>query len=62
MKPAPGATYTPSAADIAAGSIILTLTANGNGPCAAEQSTKTVTITPKHQLPLRVLIFIPVPA
>ena len=40
-----GATYTPSAADIAAGSIILTLTANGNGPCAAEQSTKTVTIT-----------------
>ena len=38
------ATYTPSAADIAAGSVILTLTANGNGSCAAATSTKTLTI------------------
>src|ERR1019366_635989 len=38
------ATYTPSAADIAAASVILTLTANGNGSCAAATSTKTLTI------------------
>ena len=39
------ATYTPSAADIAAGSVTLTLTANGNGNCAAATSTKIVTIS-----------------
>ena len=39
------ATYTPSAADISAGSVTLTLTANGNGSCAAATSTKTVTIS-----------------
>ena len=38
------ATYTPSAADIAAGFVTLTLTANGNGNCVAATSTKTVTI------------------
>jgi hypothetical protein len=40
------ATYAPSAADISAGSIILTLTSNGIGACTAVASTKTVTITP----------------
>jgi hypothetical protein len=39
------ATYTPSAADISAGSRILTLTAVGNGTCANVTSTKTITIT-----------------
>ncbi|MGN6645069.1 MAG: hypothetical protein ACTHJT_00955, partial [Cytophaga sp.] len=39
------ATYTPSAADITAGSVILTLTATGNGACAAVTSNKTLTIT-----------------
>ncbi len=38
------ATYTPSAADIAAGSVTLTLTATGNAPCANATSTKTLTI------------------
>ncbi|WP_333875880.1 LamG-like jellyroll fold domain-containing protein, partial [Flavobacterium sp.] len=38
------AVYTPSAEDIAAGSVIVTLTAYGNTPCAAAVSTKTVTI------------------
>lgn len=40
------ATYTPSAADIAAGSVTLTLTAYGNGTCSNAVSTKTLTITP----------------
>jgi hypothetical protein len=40
------ATYDPSAADIAAGSVILTLTATGNSPCAVNASTKTLTIKP----------------
>ncbi len=39
-------TYNPSAADIAAGSRILTLTATGNAPCANTISTKTITISP----------------
>lgn len=38
------AAYTPSAADIAAGSVTITLTANGNGACAAVVDTKTITI------------------
>ncbi|MFN3753551.1 LamG-like jellyroll fold domain-containing protein [Flavobacterium sp.] len=38
------ATYTPSADDITAGSVILTLTATGNAPCSTVVSTKTVTI------------------
>jgi hypothetical protein len=38
-------TYTPSAADITAGSVILTLTANGNAPCSNVTSTKTLTIS-----------------
>ncbi|MEK8180954.1 LamG-like jellyroll fold domain-containing protein [Flavobacterium buctense] len=38
------ATYTPSPADIAAGSVILTLTATGNTPCSTVISTKTVII------------------
>ena len=40
------ATYTPSAADKAAGSITLTLTVSGNGGCTAVTSSKTVTISP----------------
>lgn len=40
------ATYTPSAADKAAGSVTLTLTAFGNAPCGNATSTKTFTITP----------------
>ena len=40
------ATYTPSAADISAGSVTLTLQANGNGNCVAVTSTKTLTINP----------------
>ena len=40
------ATYTASAADISAGSRILTLTVNGNPGCAAAVSTKTLTINP----------------
>lgn len=39
-------TYNPSAADIAAGSVILTLRANGNAPCSNATSTKTITIQP----------------
>lgn len=38
------ATYTPSPADIAAGSVTLTLTANGYGSCTASAS-KTLTLT-----------------
>ncbi|MFN8274431.1 MAG: choice-of-anchor D domain-containing protein [Flavobacteriaceae bacterium] len=37
-------TYTPSAADITAGSVTLTLTAFGNAPCGNSSSTKTLTI------------------
>ena len=36
--------YTPSTADITAGSVILTLTATGNSPCGSATSTKTMTI------------------
>jgi len=38
--------YTPSDEDIAAGSVILTLTAVGNPPCTDASSIKTLTITP----------------
>ncbi|HEY9660595.1 MAG TPA: hypothetical protein V6C65_19235, partial [Allocoleopsis sp.] len=38
------AVYTPSAEDIAAGSVILTLTAYGNTPCADAVATKTLNI------------------
>ena len=38
-------TYTPSAADITAGTVTLTLTANGNAPCSNITSTKTLTIS-----------------
>ncbi|MDI1317068.1 choice-of-anchor D domain-containing protein [Flavobacterium sp.] len=38
-------TYNPSAADITAGSVILTLTAFGNAACGNATSTKTLTIT-----------------
>jgi hypothetical protein len=38
-------TYIPSAADVTAGSVILTLTAYGNAPCGNTTSTKTLTIT-----------------
>ncbi|NVO19429.1 MAG: hypothetical protein HXX13_07000, partial [Bacteroidetes bacterium] len=37
--------YTPSAADIAAGSVTLTLTATANAPCPAESSSMTLHIT-----------------
>ncbi|WNM19021.1 LamG-like jellyroll fold domain-containing protein [Flavobacterium capsici] len=37
-------TYTPSAADISAGTVTLTLTANGNAPCAPATSTKNLII------------------
>jgi hypothetical protein len=37
-------TYTPSAADITAGSVIFTLRSNGNAPCANVTSTKTMSI------------------
>ncbi len=40
------ATYTPSAADITAGSVTLTLTAIGNTPCGNATSNKTLTINP----------------
>jgi gliding motility-associated-like protein len=38
--------YTPSAADIASGSVIVTLTSTDNGVCAATSSSAKVTITP----------------
>jgi hypothetical protein len=38
------AAYTPSAADITAGTVTLTLTATGNAPCANATSNKTLTI------------------
>ncbi len=40
------ATYTPSAAEIAAGTVTLTLTSTGNGNCTAVSSSKVITITP----------------
>jgi len=39
-------TYTPSAADIAAGSVVLTLTAYGNNPCGDDVDDMILTITP----------------
>jgi gliding motility-associated-like protein len=41
-----GAVYTPSAAEIAAGSVTLTLTSTGNGDCNAVSDNVTITITP----------------
>lgn len=41
-----GAVYTPSAADISAGEVVLTLTAFGNGTCTSDAATKTLTILP----------------
>lgn len=41
-----GAVYTPSAAEIAAGSVTLTLTTTGNGDCNAVTDQMTITITP----------------
>ncbi len=38
------ATYTPSGADIAAGSVTITLVANGNAPCSNSTSSKILTI------------------
>ena len=38
--------YTPSAADIAAGNVTLTLTATGNSPCNDAISTMILTINP----------------
>ena len=38
--------YTPSAADILAGSVTLTLTAYGNSPCSDAISTMVLTINP----------------
>jgi len=42
-----GAIYTPSAAEITAGSVILTLTSTGNNNCNAEFDAVRITITPK---------------
>ncbi len=42
-----GALYTPSAAEIAAGSVILTLTSTGNGNCNIESDDVRITITPQ---------------
>ncbi len=41
-----GATFTPSAADTAAGSVTLTLTSTGNGNCNAVTDDVVITITP----------------
>jgi hypothetical protein len=38
------ATYTPSAADLTAGSVTITLTATGNSPCGNATSNKTLTL------------------
>lgn len=40
------ATYTPTAAEISSGSVILTLTTTGNGNCNAEADVVTLTYTP----------------
>ncbi len=42
----PNATYTPSATEISAGSVTLTLTTTGNGTCLPETDNVTITITP----------------
>ncbi|MEB2340957.1 MAG: gliding motility-associated C-terminal domain-containing protein [Flavobacteriia bacterium] len=42
----PTATYTPTASEIAAGSVTLTLTSTGNGNCNAVSSSRTITFTP----------------
>ena len=39
-------TYDPSAADIAAGSVTLTLTSIGNAPCSDATSTMVLTVIP----------------
>jgi len=41
-----GATYTPSAAEIAAGTVTLTLTTTGNGNCSPVADNVVITITP----------------
>ena len=41
-----GAQYTPSAVDIAAGSVSITLTAHANTPCSDKTSTKILNINP----------------
>ncbi|MEI6436153.1 MAG: hypothetical protein WCP32_15055, partial [Bacteroidota bacterium] len=46
------ATYTPSGADITAGSVTLTLTATGNSPCGNAVSTKILTIIPTVGTPV----------
>jgi gliding motility-associated-like protein len=40
------ATYTPSAAEITAGTVTLTLTSTGNGSCTAVTNTMNITLTP----------------
>jgi hypothetical protein len=40
------ATYTPTASEIAAGSLTLTLTTTGNGTCLPATSSRTITFTP----------------
>ncbi len=40
------ATYTPTAAELSSGSVVLTLTTTGNGNCNAENDNVTVTYTP----------------
>ncbi|MCA1763163.1 MAG: gliding motility-associated C-terminal domain-containing protein [Flavobacteriales bacterium] len=42
-----GATYTPSLAEISAGTATLTLTSTGNGDCNSESDQVTITITPE---------------
>jgi gliding motility-associated-like protein len=53
------AVYTASAADIANGSVILTLTSSGNGSCAAVSDQVKITIDPQVfvSLPLPVICF-----
>ena len=41
------ATYTPSATELAAGSVVLTLTSTGNGDCNAVSDNVTLTYTPE---------------
>ncbi len=40
------ATYTPTAAEIAAGTLTLTLTSTGNGTCSAVSDSRVITFTP----------------
>src|SRR5690606_34963712 len=42
------ATYTPSAAEVLAGTATVTLTSTGNGLCNAVSDQVTITITPAH--------------